>query len=103
MRRTRRERDLAMLQALLDDGRLDDHDMEAFASMKHRLEQAPNSSLSDAQRSWVKDKHTRFELDVEATNDVSSGLVKPAAHPMDFSAMGPKALAPPPRRRVNFD
>ena len=101
MNTTKRGRDLTMIQAVLDDGRLDDHDTDAFASMMHRLKQNPNLALTDAQRSWVRDKYVRFELDAgETTNDVSEGRVAPPTTPMDFSAMGPKAARPPGSRPV---
>jgi hypothetical protein len=93
---TKRERELQMLQAVLDDGRLDDHDTEAFASMKHRLTQNKNGVLTDPQRNWVQDQYRRFELDAaDTTNDVSEGRVAPPTSPMDFSAMGPKPTKPP--------
>ena len=90
-----------MLKALLECGELDDHDTEAFASMQHRLGQNREKALTKPQRDWVEDVYRRKELDQDDHTPLTDDQREQARRlgPMDFSGMGPKALAPPGRRK----
>jgi hypothetical protein len=95
--------DLQILAALLDGDvrrKLSDADETAFDSMRDRLITGKQVNLSSKQREWVERRYFDLELDSAegATNDISSGVVKPAKGPMNDSFFGPMVLKPPPRK-----
>lgn len=92
-----RERDLEMLNKLLDDdhiNELSESEQEDFAGMRTALQQKRIWDLSPRQRSWVQD---RFEqLVPEYENLVSAGKV-PRGREVELMVRD-KPLRPPPRR-----
>ncbi len=65
-----------MLNALLEDERLDNRELKAFKDMKAFLKANRHRSLSEKQRKWVEGKFEQFDLGAgESLNLFSTGKV----------------------------
>lgn len=68
--------EIEMLDALLDDDRIDEKEQAAFEDMRHFLTAYPQRKLSEKQRKWVESRFEKLDLGVaESLNLFSSGKV----------------------------
>lgn len=72
MKTTDHTEDLALLDLLLDSGKLTDEQLEAFADMRENLGLRDWYRLTDKQRAWARTIAERLELVVETANDWSA-------------------------------
>ena len=62
-----RERDLFMLNGLIDSGELTDNELEAFGDMLEKLDARVWTKLTGDQRGWVADKCDAYGVNTDPT------------------------------------
>ena len=89
--------DETLLQAVLDHENLSEEEREAFDSMLRQV-MGNNRSLSDRQRSWLKNVAERMDVSEPSANLVSRGKVLRGAEIPTPAILLNRPLKPPGRQ-----